>query len=658
MSAKWPSRKRDPRWLNAAAMVLLASAVSSGCSRERGDLPDGPDSSQLPRAMTLSSPGDKPAADLARAVLSRNEKVSLSALLAAIERSGFGVREPELNNEIVRKPMQPSQGVAFMAGEVLAIHRLLTRGHNVHLDDLGAALAQASAPVIAPDPVRTTDGIRAGIRESAMSDKATVRFWARFIVELGKQGPYRYDLLNPQDSAIAQLDPVQTAFITLRLIGDLAGVRHKLSGATAAKVTESRIVRAGMLPMDFPPSVLALLAVGKDCNLGNAESTMMDATASATTFAFGELVNRFASEAAAKAVSKFTAAIGASLGFLKFFAVGALTEAKLELLDGSNTLKRTKSRSRPGEEKQVKATIKLNSGGLRYLNCARIAMNAAGVDLTVGNDGPVQGATVSWMIGRREGEGAMASAKNALIQYHSGNITRTKTNDDGEVIVTIEGKPQKYDLPPDAEEVKKPATIKIKYSLKESSLTQDLVDAVSSLASGPAGVAAELLTRMVPFYSFLDIEVVDWAADYKIDFDQAGVRYTAVKCGGPTGQWDIDITGKIGMGASVRGSMFATIDEQSLRGPFGSRMQMQAPGVTSEFMPETVFGGEATFLANDKQLYFRSTKMQGGTTDPGQIFKDSKRAGRPIRTVTGHAPLAPFAIPVQIGSYPDECPAS
>jgi len=70
-------------------------------------------------------------------------------------------------------------------------------------------------------------------------------------------------------------------------------------------------------------------------------------------------------------------------------ALPALLDVKIEFEDGAGRLERTKSNSSDGKQLQVKATVKLNAGGLRYFNCFRIMLNAIGVDFNVGNDGDV-----------------------------------------------------------------------------------------------------------------------------------------------------------------------------------------------------------------------------------------------------------------------------
>src|SRR5207247_5448662 len=72
-----------------------------------------------------------------------------------------------------------------------------------------------------------------GIRAGTESENPALRFWARFIVELGRYSALPYDLADPATKPNVRLDAIQSHLILMRLAGDLA-VLEKGAKATAA----------------------------------------------------------------------------------------------------------------------------------------------------------------------------------------------------------------------------------------------------------------------------------------------------------------------------------------------------------------------------------------------------------------------------------------
>src|SRR6185503_5558537 len=84
------------------------------------------------------------------------------------------------------------------------------------------------------------DAILDAVRKGAKSNHAAVRFWARVIVELGKNSNAPYDLLNRVDPAKVRLDAIQVALILSRLTGDLAVFEKRAAAHHATPRSKSQ----------------------------------------------------------------------------------------------------------------------------------------------------------------------------------------------------------------------------------------------------------------------------------------------------------------------------------------------------------------------------------------------------------------------------------
>ncbi len=89
---------------------------------------------------------------------------------------------------------------------------------SIPLANLAANLARA-LPVLQGASLEQL--LLEGIRAHAGDQPSPMRFWARFILELGRQGPSGYDLLGQADPAAVRLNAVQVSFMLRRLTGDV-----------------------------------------------------------------------------------------------------------------------------------------------------------------------------------------------------------------------------------------------------------------------------------------------------------------------------------------------------------------------------------------------------------------------------------------------------
>jgi len=195
-----------------ASATVTAGVTSSGA----GKLGESPKSAQTPAATQPSSTTAPPAApppglgtlgdlpkiaptpagttDVAAAALARQvlagDAGSLPALLRAIDLAGFTIQHAGVT---VQAPSAASQGIVFQAWEVQALNKLM-RDKLVTSFGQAAALFATMTKETATVPFETL--MYEGLRANAAAKNQALRFWARFIAELGFQGPGAYDLLS------------------------------------------------------------------------------------------------------------------------------------------------------------------------------------------------------------------------------------------------------------------------------------------------------------------------------------------------------------------------------------------------------------------------------------------------------------------------------
>jgi hypothetical protein len=394
-----------------------------------------------------------------------------------------------------------------------------------------------------------------------------------------------------------------------------------------------------------------------DCNTDNATGIAQDAAATATTTGFGKVLEELYKDYAehvGDAAGMAFGMINAGLQLLKFIFNAAMLDVKIEFDGGAATLERTKSSSHDGLQKGVKATLQMKANALRYLNCYRFLLNTMGIDFNTNNDGPIEGAQVTWKL---YAGGASGSGDLGIVQFVGNPITRTDAQ--GVARVTLEGVHQKRDLAADSAPVNKPATVAIEVVIKDSSLVQDLVDAIGAALGGPMGVAVSLLERMVPLSSSQAFTVIDWTSDYIVDWEHStGLKIYGGTCTTPVGDWQMEVSGKLSSGgveAEIGGEITATIDE-SYQGPFEGQMRLSLVDVPISIPPVVVdFSGDAKFVPGDHpKLILHSTQASGGINGPVGVPGDMR--GHVEWNYNSSLPQW-ITLPVQVGTFSACVPA-
>ncbi|HEU4766197.1 MAG TPA: hypothetical protein VFS77_02455 [Pyrinomonadaceae bacterium] len=475
--------------------LALAQAFKSGKLPEPARLPKGSI--------------DQQAAALAKAVATGDES-STASLYAAILAAGYGVRDTDKS---VMQTTENGQGLILDASEVAAMAKLYGEDYGVTLAHLSESFTR-SVPQFKTLPL--ANNILEAIRNATKSNHNATRFWARFIVELGKNSAAPYDLSRQIDPARVRLDAIQVPLILSRLAGELAATGKRNAGHHPLPASQS------------------------PCGGSDVQDLISDYNALASTTLFGFLTDRMGGAAASYADVAGIANV--VLTVFKFIISYASLEVEITM-DGDHLI-RTKS-NKPGETRTLKAKLKMDPGKWETINCLRPALNAAGLDVDVPGSGPLAGVNVVWVmvmggdsrgwVGTVEdifkimgGEAAWGDGIVFFDPVPGADRSPAKqfTNGEGESEMRVVGIPQDPDLSRrKVLEVIKGAGVRVDVQLKPMRIVDkkqglatlmDIVEnAFSFLTKDPAGGAVGTITETLyrsnwyssqPFYFI----VKDW----------------------------------------------------------------------------------------------------------------------------------------------------
>ena len=506
-------------------------------------------SGQLPAP--LPQPQGTPeqaAAELSKRVIADDEQ-STAALLTALQMSGFSVRAD--NGSLAYESVKSGQGIVIDAWEVAGLAKLYGEDLQVRLTDLSRALRNMLAPLKnVPVDALLVDGIRT----AAQGKRSSLRFWAEFIAELGRQSSAPYDLLAPHvDTAKVTLDAVQLSLILRRLAADVLvangrrnrqaqwaparqsdwsspramPARYQLAGETGPDI------RSAFWQADDRPRIVLVAEGGGSsapCSMSELAAKFLDADAYANTNAFDRILEHLAEHGSegAESFGNSTTAANILLAMIKLYVYYAALETDITM-SGAPPLERTKSVHAPGERRTLTATVRENTGKWQTLNCTRIALNGANLDFSLPSDGPVAGVRTQWQLAA----GGLSVHNNqityAFVEFVSpdgtpliqsamvpiSNPAAPTTDEEGHTHIDIEGVKQPEELrSPIA--VMKQAEVRFSVAPKAVSFSQDAIDAVGVGASplGPGtfvnGMVETALRSNLHLSKTLYIPVKDW----------------------------------------------------------------------------------------------------------------------------------------------------
>ena len=552
-AAQQPPRAAQPRQPSSSdgAEGTKSTPSTRITSRKNPAMAEAFQSGRLPDPTRLPAGSvDQQASALARAVI-KADSSSTAALYAAVLAAGFGVRDRDGS---VLQTVQPGQGLAFRAGEVAALAKMYGEGRMVELAYLCDGLK--SIPELKQAPLEKI--LLDGIRKHAQDGNSPLRFWARFIVELGRQRNEPSDMLSTADSKNVRLDAIQAALILRRLAGDFYGFAQREKQASAwleaqpvqrapARQTTPRLnplfVRAALHDGASPRLVSAIAAEaaqpiqrgGPCAELGAGDAaTVLDAGAVIITTGWDKLLDYLRAQSLfAERYAKFVKTFNILSAYAQFIMTYAMLETEISVNDPP--LVRTTT-TVPGGERRLTAKVRMNTGAFENINCFRTALNVAtGLDANLIKDGPLEGVEVNWhlveggdellhsgtrgIVGfKNEGPRIQDSGAYAGIPGKGGTpvhaIPRGKTDKDGVASICLQGKPHVPYIRQPRVPVMKRAVVMTTIKIKAGDIKGDAVDVAEQALGGIAGLITlpvELLYRTDwASTAWLEVYVKDW----------------------------------------------------------------------------------------------------------------------------------------------------
>lgn len=531
--------KRAATFPTAPQPIVIVGSAMGKAFRE-GRLP-------APLPQPQGSP-EETAAELAKRVIGEDDQ-STAALLTALQMSGFSVRGD--SGTLALEAVKPGQGIMIDAWEAAATAKLFGDGMQIRLVDLSNSFAATIRPLKdAPVANLLVDGLRG----AGQSDQPAMRFWADFIVELGRQSATPYDLLaSDLDPGKVSLDAIQVSLILRRLVADMmvlqASKTHKAEFAPTWKPGSAYLqwklvsyrLQGGAIrdavwrPGDRPHLRLVQEEKGGSsslpCTMTELQAQIMDITAYSSAKGFDKIIDLVKEDfEGAEAYGKAAGRINAILALIKLLAYYACMETDITM-SGEPPLVRTQSTHDAGERRTLTGTVRENIGNWQALNCVRLALNGADLDISLPSDGPLAGVQTQWLLtsgGFGKIEGAytpgivefVSPYGTANIQTATGPVsdfTAPKTDEEGHITIDIQGtkQPEKLTNPVP---VMKQAEVRFSVSAKAVSLSQDLIDAGGVASGGPismlvGGPVEMLLRSQMHLSKRLLIPVKDWESD-------------------------------------------------------------------------------------------------------------------------------------------------
>ena len=503
--------------------VPSASSRAPMPAAQGSELPDP--TVPLPRAAAMPTGSlDETAAGLAQQVLAGGDR-ALPALLTAFQASGIAVRDA--NDAMVLDPARPWSGMLYESWELQALAGSVQPGRtaSIALLDLDDVL-RVAMPDAGSGPLARL--LLDGVRSHAQDQPSPSRFWARFIVELGRQSPdvARYDLLGQVDPANVHLSILQVSLLLRRLITDVS---------IAAGPQTSRALKRLPAWLEAEPAYADQLP----CTLDKTERNILDFVALGSKYGLGGVkigdygFDGLIKNAGLTQYKQVTSIAGVLLAYAKFVYIYMALETDITMDTPGPPLKRTKQMApRSGEQRGLTAITKLNIGKGQMANCFRIMLNAAGLDFNLPNDGPLKDARVAWVGETGFSESAEAVGGPAQIvrfvgteqsRIQSGGdvsqgfnvVTNQVTDSRGMTRVSVEGTGQKKEIRDDAKQiVTKSASLRVDVAVKGSDLFKDFGEAAKSATGGAKALLTlplEMLYRAKwASAGHLSFDVLDW----------------------------------------------------------------------------------------------------------------------------------------------------
>lgn len=469
-------------WVAANAPRFSEVLVVGGTAAADATIP-------LPDPAATPASGVDEVAEGVAAALASGEGDMTPEVLAVLTLAGFTVLGSD--GAVETAPADGAgNGLAVEAWEAATLGRYPLAQREATLAGFGEEIAAGSDL----DPAEVTDLLLADLR-GALADPASPAYpFAATVAALGRHAPVPHDLAVDAPGAI-RLTVLQTTLIGHRLAGELQATAEAAEPAEPA--AEVAAARAGARLAQATPSG------PRPCTLTGPAATILDLASVLAAPVFGELIARTGT-AVTDRVAAWTGRAGVVLAVVQAL-IPMLALDIAPTLDGSGPpLERTTSTTTAGEQRTLTTTVRMNVGDAQIVNCLRFLLNGLGLDFSLPNDGPFEGALVDTPF---LGPGFLGASP--LIQGQRGETFRGKTADaNGQVGTLVEGRTQPKELTGDIEAVLLQAPSRVDVTVKPASLYGDLKDAGSTavgvftggLVSSAVTIALETVQRTSIFH--------------------------------------------------------------------------------------------------------------------------------------------------------------
>ncbi len=478
------------------------------------------------------APNDELAAALAKEI-TNYEKDGLPLLITTLQRAGFFIINE--NQKILYQPTSgQGMGLAFYDSEVAGMYKLSRRGIVSSLDRFTAQLGKQT-----PDlpPSKIANLMMQDLKLSANSSNKLVRFWARLIVEIGKNSPQPVDLLNTNSTKIP-LNIIQISLWERRLIGDLIAFAEEQTAnlrPIPVRTNKFEFVNASFFKM-------------APCQLNDAQGVALDISSIGITTGHGKVLEAIA-EGSSETVKARLGNVATGLAYVNIVLswvklVAALMTVKGEIkIAEPMPLERFKG-IEGGDSRLMTAKVWTEIGNKAYLNCLRPLVNTAtGLDFGMPNEGPLEERDIAWELtdaasfsGQKSGKTGKFDNFVQLKAPNGGNPLQQITDKGtGESRMNMLGGTRNATLiNKPVVPIRKKASVKIAVSFKSSrDFVQNWIDiggaTIGAATGGPLSILAslpEIGFRLKWDVYKLNVPVKDWEL---CTSDWAGtVKYTRI----------------------------------------------------------------------------------------------------------------------------------
>lgn len=416
------------------------------------------------------APNDALAAALAKEITDYDED-KLPLLITMLQRAGFFIINDK--QKVLYQPTTGTgMGLAFYDFEVVGMYKLSRRGIVSSVEKFAANMGKDTPEL---PPARIAELMMQDLKASANSSNKVVRFWARLIVEIGKNSPQPVDLLSANSPSVP-INIIQASLWERRLIGDIVAFAQKDSAIF--RPNKTRKTEVSFIKTNYSPEF-----VSAPCQTNDIESLIMDGSSLGITTGHGKLLEQIAEISSPKTAGTL-GKVSSGLGYANIVLSWAKLVAALMTLKGEMKiadpmpLERTKNNVE-GQTRLMTGRVWAEVGNLQYLNCVRLAINASsGLDFSMPSDGPLSGRDISWeLTGAASFSGQKSSKTGKFDNFvnlkapegENRDPMKQITDDNGMSKMNLVGAPKiptvinKPVVP-----VRKKATVKIAVALKSS----------------------------------------------------------------------------------------------------------------------------------------------------------------------------------------------